>query len=221
MTDSKNFPIFSRADLTRRTDRGVHEMLGMVRGIVCDGIVTEGEVKAFQNWLSAHPDETVCWPGNVLAERIIRIVSDGKVDAVEQHELYELFCDTVGEGDISKDEPQSFSTRLPFDDPPPAIIFPEHLFCFTGAFVYGTRSQCEHSTILRGGVCKKTIVKQPMTLVIGGHANDAWIHSTFGRKIEEAMDHRQEGVPIAIVSEECWTTAVMRAPVIISAGAAV
>lgn len=217
MTDSKHFPIFSSADLKRRIDRGVNEMLGMVRGIVCDGVVSEGEVGAFHNWLAAHPDSTVNWPGSVLAERILRVTRDGVVTAAERLELYELFCDTVGEGDISTEASQPYATRLPFDDPPPPITFAGNLFCFTGAFLYGDRSQCEHSTTLRGGVCKRSVLKRPMTLVIGGYGNDAWVHSSFGRKIEQAMDYRHNGIGIMIVCEEYWTEAVMHAPEIAQA----
>jgi hypothetical protein len=217
VTDPNRIPLYSRADGVRRSDRDVHEMLGMVRGIVCDGVVTEGEFRAFQGWIATHPDLTVSWPGNRLAERIVRIASDGVISVDERHDLYQLFCDTVGEGDISEDEPGHLSTRLPIDDPQPTIVFPGNIFCFTGMFVYGSRSQCEHSTILRGGICHPNVIKKPMTLVIGGHGNDAWLNSTFGLKIEQAMHRKEQGVPIAIVSEEHWTDAGMHAPVVAQA----
>jgi len=36
---------------------------------------------------------------------------------------------------------------------------------------------------------------------------DSWIHENFGRKIEKAMKYRDEGVALAIVSEEHWADA--------------
>lgn len=217
MKAPNKIPLYSRADGVRRSDRDVNEMLGMVRGIVCDGVVSEGEAFAFRNWLNDHPNATGCWPGNVLVERVARTLEDGIVSASERVDLYELFCNTIGEGDTTKETPGSFSTRLPFDDPAPVIVFPGKHFCFTGAFIYGQRTYCERSTVIRGGICHGDVIKQPMTLVIGGHGNDAWIQSSFGRKIEAAMDCREHGVPIAIVCEEHWTEAVTGAPVILTA----
>jgi hypothetical protein len=215
MIGANKIPLYSRADGARRSDRDVNEMLGVIRGIVCDGVVSEGEIFAFRNWLSEHPNAIVGWPGNVLAERIARTLEDGVVSASERVDLYELFCDTTGEGDIREQVPGSFSARLPFDDPAPAIVFPSNMFCFTGAFIYGDRSYCEKSTVLRGGECHRDVVQKPMTLVVGGHGNDAWIQSSFGRKIEKAMQYKQRGVPIAVVCEEHWTEAVMNAPVVL------
>lgn len=214
MTDSKRFPIFSNADLQRRTDRGINEMLGMVRGIVCDGVLNEGETHAFRNWLAAQRDFTVNWPGSVLAERIVRTVADGVVSPVERHDLYELYCDTVGVGDISSEVPESRSTRLPFDSPQPVITIPAHVFCFTGAFIFGTRAYCEAVTVLRGGTCRETVVKQPMTLVIGGYGSDAWEFSPYGREIETAMHYREKGAQISIVCEEQWTDAIALAAIV-------
>lgn len=200
----------------RVSDRIVQEMLGMIRGIVCDGVVTEAEVRAFRGWLATNSDCLISWPGNVLSERILSILKDNVISPGERLDLYGLFCDTLGEGDISDGRSEGYSTRLPFDDPPPQITFPGNLFCFTGVFVFGERTQCEAVTISRGGQCKKNVLKQPMTVVIGGYGSGRWVQSAFGRKIEEAMDYRTKGVPIQMVSEELWTEAVRAAPTIVA-----
>lgn len=41
-------------------------------------------------------------------------------------------------------------------------------------------------------------------LVIGMYATESWKHSAFGTKIIKAVDMRESGVPISIVSEEHW-----------------
>jgi hypothetical protein len=38
----------------------------------------------------------------------------------------------------------------------------------------------------------------------GFNVTDSWKHETFGRKIEKAMLYQDEGIPLAIVSEEHW-----------------
>ena len=36
---------------------------------------------------------------------------------------------------------------------------------------------------------------------------DSWMHESYGRKIEKAMNYRAAGVPINIVTEERWAEA--------------
>ena len=48
------------------------------------------------------------------------------------------------------------------------------------------------------------ITKKLNYLIIGAYATDAWIHSSYGRRIEKALRYRDKGVPISIVSEERW-----------------
>ncbi len=41
-------------------------------------------------------------------------------------------------------------------------------------------------------------------LVIGIYATESWKHSAFGNKILQAVEWRDQGVPIAVVSEQHW-----------------
>jgi hypothetical protein len=43
-------------------------------------------------------------------------------------------------------------------------------------------------------------------LVVGLYATESWKHSSFGTKIIKAVDMREAGAPIAIVSEAHWAT---------------
>lgn len=198
----------------RVSDRTVTEMLGMLRGIVCDGVVTEDEVRAFRNWIAVNPWCAAEWPGNVLAARLNRVIDAGSITPGDRAELYELFCDTLGQGDLSKAPQPMYATRLPLDDPAPPITFVGARFCLTGRFMYGERSDCVAAIEARGGTYSDTVVKKsPMTLVIGDLGNVEWLHSAWGTKIQKAMGYRQRGASIAIVSEEHWAKAIMATPV--------
>ena len=48
-------------------------------------------------------------------------------------------------------------------------------------------------------------------LVIGSLGNEDWMHSTFGRKIQQALDFNAKGRGIAIVSEDAWAQALCAA----------
>ena len=45
-------------------------------------------------------------------------------------------------------------------------------------------------------------------LVVGSIGNDQWLHSSYGTKIKKALELREAGAPIAIVSEDHWQSAL-------------
>lgn len=52
-----------------------------------------------------------------------------------------------------------------------------------------------------GSIAQKTNV-----LVIGVYATESWKHSSFGNKILQAVEWRDQGFPISIVPEEHWAS---------------
>ena len=48
------------------------------------------------------------------------------------------------------------------------------------------------------------ISKKVHYLVVGEIGNEQWLHSTYGTKIKRAVELREEGHPIAIISEKHW-----------------
>jgi hypothetical protein len=187
----------------RRADRAINEMLGLVKGMLVDGNVTERETLALQDWLHANPDAMKVWPGHVLASRLRQILADGRVDDEEREQLRSLIQNTVG---VQHEPMMNAVTSLPLDDPAPPLIFSNMTYVFTGELVYGTRPACEAAVIQRGGVCADRVTKKTDVLVIGCIGNDDWAHTSFGRKIESAIRWKARGVAVTIVSEEHWTS---------------
>jgi len=187
----------------RRADRDIHELLGLIRGVLIDGVVSETEVLALDRWLNARPDARTTWPANILSARIGTILSDGRIDPEESADLKLLLESVTGDQPDAIDAP-ILATRVPIDDPEPTITFPDRTFVFTGQFVWGTRSKCESAVIERGGLVGTGITRKTHYVVIGIEASRDWIHSTHGRKIEKAVEYRATGIPLAIISEEHW-----------------
>jgi hypothetical protein len=48
--------ISPRINARRRADRCINEILGLIKGMLADGVVTDNEVHAFETWFSANPD---------------------------------------------------------------------------------------------------------------------------------------------------------------------
>jgi NAD-dependent DNA ligase len=99
---------------------------------------------------------------------------------------------------------KSGSTALPLCFPLPTVTFPDRLFCFTGKFVSGTRRQVEEAVVALGAEAIGSPSKRTNYLVVGAIGSTDWIHSTHGRKIEKAVQLREEGIGIHIIAEEYW-----------------
>jgi NAD-dependent DNA ligase len=192
----------------RRTqDRVVAEMLGVVKGMICDGVLTDGEAVSLQQWLRSHSEVAATFPGNVLADRVTAVFRDGILDEEERRDLAELMRSLTGE---TEDQSGGLNraTRLPCDTPPPTVFFDGREFCLTGVFAYGTRKACEAEISGRGGRCVKVPTKQTHYLVIGLEASAAWVQGDHGTKIEHAVRLKSKGHPIAIIPEEHWVEAI-------------
>lgn len=85
-------------------------------------------------------------------------------------------------------------------------------FCFTGEFLFGTRNSCERAVLSLGAMTVDRVSKKLNYLVIGSYISHEWISNTYGRKIEQAVKHRDiDGADLVIISEQQWAEAIMDA----------
>lgn len=189
---------FNRARLDYRQ---VTELIGVCRGCIADGLVNEQEAAFLQKWLAAHAGITINPVVCDLVRKITHLL-EAKVqhqeDAKALFEVLENFTGSDFElGELLK------SSGLPFDEPQPGLQFAGMRYCFTGTFAFGSRNECEAAVHKRGAEAG-SLTKGTNYLVIGAYATESWIQSAYGRKIERAMELKQQGCPIAIVGESHW-----------------
>jgi NAD-dependent DNA ligase len=192
---------FNRFNTKKIADKQIDTLIGLSMGIVADGKVTESEAEALQKWLvSCSPSSSSPMIQNLLI-RTNEMLSDNSLDEDEALELLSLLTKLNG-SDFGLGELQK-ATTLPLCDPEPTIKVRGKRFCFTGTFAFGNRKTCEAAICDRagtvGGVSKSTNY-----LIIGTYVTDSWIHESFGRKIEQAVELRDQGNEINIVSESTW-----------------
>ena len=192
--------LFNRA---RRAERDLSEMLGLAKGLLADGTVSEAEAQLLRDWASGHPDAAEQWPVNVLKERLDRIFTDGSVGEVERKDLSALLSAIVG-GTAGVVCGADAATALPVDDPPPELVWRDSVFVYTGRFAFGTRADCQRQALRRGGICEGNVTQRTRYLIIGTFGSRDWVHTPFGRKIETAVKYREAGLDLAIVAEEHW-----------------
>lgn len=198
----------SAINAARIADRAMDELIGACRLVLSDGAVSEPEAQSLLSMLSAKSELRSRWPADRLYLRLHEMLVDRVLDPEEQGELLLLLRDLVGYAGAPGMGNVVLSTPLPLCDPQPAVKFAAQRFCLTGKFIYGTRKQCQAEVLSRGGELHENPTNTTSYLVIGAVASRDWIHSSYGRKIEKAVELRSKGLSLRIVSEAHWTTAV-------------
>lgn len=205
--DEHGQPVSRAVNARRRADRANDELIGLCRGMLADRRINQEEADFLSQWMEINPDVLNKYPGNLIHARVCEYLEDGILDADEKIELFEFIARMIGHTETPL--PVTTSTSLPFDMPMPDLIFDGCEFCLTGRFAYGTRMDCNLLIKSLGGSLCSTPLKRGCVVVIGFIGSPDWIHSTHGRKIEAAIEYRDAGHPISIVSEDHWMQCYM------------
>ena len=185
----------------RLQSRQVDELIGLARGLIADGALSEAEVRCLETWLAANLSVSHQPLIALLYDRIRSILADGVADQEECEDLLAALTTFTGDAELGE-APKA--TTLPLCRPAPALTFEGKLYCFTGTFSFGQRKHCEQAVAERGAT-GGSLTRKTDVLVIGAYATDSWKHSSFGNKILKAAEMRARGIPISIVSEQHWT----------------
>lgn len=191
---------FHQARIDRRS---ADALVGITAGLAADGTINQLEAEFLKNWIETHllhiEDPVV----NILYQRLANMLSDGILDENESVELLEILHQFAG---LPVGAPQraTAASSLPLNNPAPELDWLDRVFLFTGVMAYGPRKDCESLVIERGGVIGNSVSKKVHFLVVGSVGNEQWLHSSYGTKIKKAVELRNSGVPIAIISETHW-----------------
>ena len=197
--------IFTKYNRKGIQDRQIDTLIGISKGIQADGHVNQAEAEFLLTWLQQSRQASDNPVVVNLLGKVSRMLEDGVLDNEESKELLSILRKISGEpaavGEVAK------TSMLPLDDPMPTIIFDDRTFLFTGTCVFGTRRECQEQVELLGGINARGVSKSLDYLVLGTYVTDSWVHESFGRKIEKAVEYRDSGVPIVIMSEKQWLEA--------------
>ena len=185
-------------------DRNIDELIGISRGITADEKVNKYESEFLLSWIEMHFNsiDLNTYPINQIYDRLKLALEDGFIDEDESTELKELLKSFTGDKPIVE-QISSMSSTLPLCTPAPNIEFENKSFCMTGAFTIGSRKTVENLIVNLGGKIQKSPGLKTNYLIVGILGSDEWIHSSYGRKIEKAVEIRDiEGRDINIISEE-------------------
>ena len=201
-------PLNPALNRRHRIVRDLSELQGLAKGMLCDGVVTDDEAAFLARWGTNHPDAMGQWPTNIIFSRLNHYFADGQIDDSERVELQDLLGSLVG-GTTSMLLGYEGASTLPLDNPAPLICWgPDEVYVFTGRFAFGPRRECERQVLERGGRCEANVTRRTSFMVVGTFGSLDWRHSSYGTKIEKAVQLRSTGFPIRIVGEDHWAQAI-------------
>ena len=189
-------------------DRQIDQLIGLAQGILADGIVSQAEAEMLQSWLRVNHRTDNPYVSQLL-DQVERVLEDGVLDEDEGRELHDALMSWTGSGGADGEE--STTAALPLDPEPRTVRMAGNMFVFTGTGIFGTRKMMQDATIRAGGTAERSITMRTNFVVLGTYVTPAWVHQSFGRKIEKAMDYRdRKGTGVQIVHEEDWAQALER-----------
>ena len=175
------------------------ELLGMGRGLIADGKVNQDEAEALLAFLEAQADVPQEPLALDLREQVRGMLEDGVLDEEERVRLYDTLSQLVGGEQVLGECLRA--TTLPLDDPVPEVEFEGRKFCLTGNFS-GDRRDCAARIKVLGGMIQTTVSGKTDYLVIGEYASPAWKQSSYGGKIEKAVELKRMEKGIRVISEQ-------------------
>lgn len=184
--------------------KAINSLYGLIMGITADRVINNNEIYYLHLWLKDNESYTDIYPLNIIKNRINDILKDGIIDDEERQDLHQTLDSILGGNFVETGMAGGLSSAYGVEEPD-SIVICTSLFCLTGKFISGPREKCERIITRFGGKTAKTITKELDYLVIGTLASRDWIGTSHGRKIEKALQYKQKGHPITILSEECWT----------------
>lgn len=191
----------------RQLNKSMEMLLGLVTGMIADNQLHDLEIKFLGTWLTEHADVAAIWPGSVVADAVNTILADGVVTEAEREHLLTTLAHLIGSDFAQTGSTSAEVIALPLDEHCPVDLRNANV-CLTGEFLFGTRTKCEALATQAGATPLGTITKKISYLVIGTNVSPHWAHTSYGRKIEQAIALQKVGHTIRIISEQRWLEAL-------------
>ncbi len=219
MADDQQFlrPLF--ADARGAPQKSRTELLTLIQGIVADGVVVESEAEFLKRWITDNESVRNTWPASVLFSRIGHMLSDGVLDAGEQHELLATMVKFVEIQKLAQRNREAVDSLLnsspedadlPFDDPEPEVVHAGCWFVVAGDFACAAPKEVEKRISELGGKVQRNVNRNTDYIVVGSLGSDSRKEEAFGRKLEKATQLRNRGGNVRVVREQHWFKSASR-----------
>ena len=161
-------------------------LIEMAECFLSENAASYGEAIAILDYINGHADLADDPTVSKIRDIVAVMAMDGGIDAQESSSLRYYF-------EVLKDP---LSHTYEFDGDCAGKVF-----CLSGNFEHGARSEIERLIESNGGICIQSVTKKCNYVVVGSCGNDAWAMKKYGTKVKKAMDWRAKGVDIKVIGE--------------------
>ena len=183
--------------------KSLQTLNGILIGITADGNLHDMEIKMLATWIAENRSVCRAWPASTLSKAVEDALADNQISDEERAHLLKIITDYSSSNfwETGSVSPEVIS--IPIEKDCEFEISGANV-CHTGTFVYGTRSKCERLTERAGGISISSVTKKTNLLVVGSLVTPSWSQESYGLKIMKAMELKNDGANIRIISEEHW-----------------
>lgn len=192
---------------TNQTNKAMQTLMGIVTGIVADGELVDKEIHFLRIWLRENTSLAEQWPASAIYRLIQQVLADGLVTPEERDNLLQHLQQLVQVDFSQTGAAIADSPALPVDDEV-TVVLTNSGVCHTGEFLFGTRAAVERATLRAGGMPVDSVTRRTDLVVIGTRVSPHWVGTTYGRKIQRAVELRDAGAGLEIISERRWLAAI-------------
>lgn len=181
----------------------VNEFLGLLSGIVSDDVINDKELGYILGWISVHEDVLDNAIVKEVSKKILRYTRTPYPTAKEKSDLLAFIKKNTGTQFIETGS----TTAHPLDHIADKVDRMNHehaRICFTGIFNTGSRKEVEAIATNLGAIIRKDPSKSIDYVIIGSQISPDWKYTSLGRKIEKAIELREGGHPLIILTEKQW-----------------
>ena len=187
---------------------GLTLLMGIVDGMAADRRIHPLEIDHLSQWLDDWSHLKGLWPYDECEAAVTTILAR-KTAGAEAHALLQLARTFPVGGQQVASVPLVLGGICAVQ---PTIHFDGSGFVFTGESPKGDRQLLARHAAARGAVFHLKIRQDTDYLVVCDSGSRYWAFAAYGRKVEDAMQRRQSGGTILIISEADFWDAVADTP---------
>lgn len=179
-----------------RYENAIVELQGIAKAISYDNILENNEIIMLADWLNNHEDFIELWPISTIYGQFSKLnLNNSSIDDSWRKETLKTLKDITAGNDVSN----NIFNRIDSYD------FKNKIVVITGELKSGEeRSYIAKQISGFGAIVKDTVTKATNLLIVGEKGSDAWRFGQYGRKIEKAVQLREDTTQPFIISETMY-----------------
>ena len=171
------------------TTQSLQMLQGLIKGILCDNILSDDEIRFLNNWINENNSLSGNYPFDVIFQKLNDVLEDNVITEDERTELINTL-----EKAVNPVENSAESVTEDFDLIDKAV-------CLTGEFESFSKSELINKLENIGVIVKKDVSSKVNYLIVGNIGNENWSCGNYGNKVKKALEYQKKGKDIKIIKE--------------------